>query len=250
MTKNNRFKKEVRAYQTLFGVPYMEALSKVSKPFVVTPSMEELALVVTETLKRPGAVVLIGGSTGSGKTYLQHYLANESARAGLKVIENDNNREIENYIPALDGTNDKNGIGPVLINSDVHGIEETAVQSLRMAPDAITIPELRSSLEVDLLMRTAQTGSGVMSTIHSTNASDTLARFCNLGFTYGPENFVKDHVRLVVDVTRLRVGEKSLMVTSYFSVDKEVAESVHSKQLGSILEYKGFVPAVSKINHS
>lgn len=271
MTKNNRFKKVVRTYQHVFNVPYMTALNAVSQPFVITPEMVALADQIREMGKT--GLVLISGKTGSGKTYLQHYLSTSLGQA--RVIEQDKNGEVELIAPSLISTknnlfketnqlpveNEKNSY--LLFNDETFekhnvGAKSALLKYLRMRPDVLSLPEIRSNESFsyfhDLAM-IPMSGHLVLANIHSSGVYDSLNRLINIfvnkkvikePFAEEAERFIKDGLSLIVDVDRVCVDGKSLIVLSTYVVDEEGIKFWRQGTLGFYLKSQGFVSAAEK----
>lgn len=266
MTKNNRFKKEVRAYQHLFGVPYMQALEAVSKPFVVTPEMERLVLLVREAFvsSSSGGLVLVSGLTGAGKTFLQHYLAVGLATSGLRVISQDDyDDEIFKHVaPVLKGNRVvKPVVVPHMINPLPDSVKEFKVSDVagflrRVSPEVVGMPELREPVEVlDLVNSLVFRDLNVLTSLHASSPGQALGRFrayANVGAEreelvgFDGTRFTRDSVRMVVDVSRARVGNKSFLSVSPLVTTPEVFDFWESGRLNEYLVESGFVSASQK----
>ncbi len=278
MTKNNRFKKIVRAYQHSFDVPYMTALNAVSQPFVITPEMFALADRIRGL--KPYGLVLITGKSGTGKTYLQHYLSNNLG--SHRVIEQDKDEEIEKFVAPLLMASEKNlskediltlskdlknPVVSVNLVAPFHGdaldkleteTKSVLVEYLRMRPDVLSLPEIRGNESFqylkDLFMIPTH-GTSVLTNIHGGNPADALDRlmrvFVNKKVISSPyaeeaDEFVKYGVSLIVDVDRVRADGKSLITLSTYEVNDAVRQAWRQGTLDFYLKEQGFISASDK----
>jgi twitching motility protein PilT len=136
------------------------------------PSFEELGLL--EQLKRisesPRGIVLVAGSTGSGKSttlaaMIEHINANHKKHIitledPIEYVFEDNQCIIEQREVGLDTL------------SFHHALKHV----LRQDPDIIMIGEMRDSVSFSSAMSAADTGHLVISTLHTTNASQSVSR--------------------------------------------------------------------------
>jgi twitching motility protein PilT len=136
------------------------------------PSFEELGL--KEILKRiaesPRGIVLVAGSTGSGKSttlaamiehinamFRKHIVTMEDP---IEFVFEDNQSVIEQREVGL----------------DTLSFEHALKHVLRQDPDIIMIGEMRDSTSFTAAMSAADTGHLVLSTLHTTNASQSIGR--------------------------------------------------------------------------
>lgn len=263
MTKNNRFKQEVRAYQRAFDVPYMKALDAVSKPFIITPDMESLLEPLQDLMRnRHGVMTLIAGRTNSGKTYLQHYLATEMSKQSYRVIELDSNDELKNWvIPSLEKSRSLGEFSDnlsVLIKSDSSNAkgDDMVGGSLRMAPDLISLPELRDLGQFENTVVGLSSGTNFLGAIHSSgNYYSAIQRYIQLFrpnfLNYFDEkmpadNFIRHTLGMVIDVDRVRVNGKSFVFASHYVMDMDLFQAWSQGNLEEALRSRGFVSAQEK----
>jgi twitching motility protein PilT len=136
------------------------------------PSFEELHLpdIVKRLALEPRGLVLVTGTTGSGKT--------TTLAAMIDHINNSVRRHvvtIEDPIEVLH--KDKKAI----INQREIGLDTDTYESalkyvLRQDPDDILIGEMRDLETVQAALTAAQTGHFVMSTLHTIDATETINR--------------------------------------------------------------------------
>jgi twitching motility protein PilT len=138
----------------------------------VVPSFEELGLL--EQIKRvaesPRGIVLLSGSTGCGKSttlaaMIEHINANFKKHIitledPIEYVFEDNQCVIEQREVGLDTL------------SFHHALKHV----LRQDPDIIMIGEMRDSISFTAAMSAADTGHLVLSTLHTTNASQSINR--------------------------------------------------------------------------
>jgi twitching motility protein PilT len=136
------------------------------------PSFEELGLLeqVRRIAESPRGIVLIAGSTGSGKSttlaaMIEHINANSKKHLitledPIEYVFEDNQCVIEQREVGLDTL------------SFHHALKHV----LRQDPDVIMIGEMRDSMSFTAAMSAADTGHLVLSTLHTTNASQSVNR--------------------------------------------------------------------------
>jgi twitching motility protein PilT len=136
------------------------------------PSFSELGL--KETIKKiaesPRGIVLVAGSTGSGKSttlaaMIEHVNANfkkhiVTMEDPIEFVFEDNQSVIEQREVGLDTMSFQHALKHVL----------------RQDPDIIMVGEMRDSTSFTAAMSAADTGHLVLSTLHTTNASQSINR--------------------------------------------------------------------------
>ncbi|HEV8338333.1 MAG TPA: PilT/PilU family type 4a pilus ATPase [bacterium] len=136
------------------------------------PSFEELRLppVVADLALAPRGLVLVTGQTGSGKsTTLAAMVAHRSReRAGHIVTIEDPIEFVHADAASL--------VSQREIGTDCESYSLALRDALRQAPDVILIGEIRDEESATAAVHFAETGHLVLSTLHSTNASQTLER--------------------------------------------------------------------------
>jgi twitching motility protein PilT len=136
------------------------------------PSFEELGLLdqVKRIAESPRGIVLIAGSTGSGKSttlaaMIEHINANfkkhiVTLEDPIEYVFEDNQSVVEQREVGLDTL------------SFHHALKHI----LRQDPDIIMIGEMRDSISFTAAMSAADTGHLVLSTLHTTNAGQSVSR--------------------------------------------------------------------------
>ena len=136
------------------------------------PSFEELGLmpVLKDIAASPRGIVLVAGTTGSGKSttlaaMLEHINAHfkkhiVTLEDPIEFVFEDNQSVIKQREIGLDTTSFQHGLKHVL----------------RQDPDIIMVGEMRDSVSFTAAMQAADTGHLVLSTLHTQNASQSIGR--------------------------------------------------------------------------
>jgi twitching motility protein PilT len=137
-----------------------------------TPSFESLGLpsVVRRLAEEHRGMILVTGPTGSGKTttiaaMIDHI--NETRSVNMVTIEDP--------IEVLH-TDKKAIVNQREIGTDTSDYAEAMKRVLRQDPDVIFIGEMRDPETVWAALSAAETGHLVLSTLHTTNATETVNR--------------------------------------------------------------------------
>jgi competence protein ComGA len=125
--------------------------------------------VIIDRIQQSSGLVLIAGSTGSGKTTTLYTLLNFLASRKVVTIED----PIETHFSSITQIqiNPRQGLT----------FDSVIKQVLRHDPDIIVIGEIRDETEAKAALRSALTGHLVLSTIHARSARLTIDRLMNLG---------------------------------------------------------------------
>ena len=136
------------------------------------PSFEELGLleVIKKIAESQRGIVLVAGSTGSGKSttlaaMIEHINANfkkhiVTMEDPIEFVFEDNQSVIEQREVGL----------------DTLSFEHALKHVLRQDPDIIMIGEMRDATSFTAAMSAADTGHLVLSTLHTTNAAQSVTR--------------------------------------------------------------------------
>lgn len=127
--------------------------------------------LIKQELNRSSGLILITGSTGSGKTTTLYTMLNSLKDTKIYTIED----PIESY-----HTN--------LVQLQVNERQDLSFDSalkqvLRHDPNVIVIGEIRDESEAKAAVRCALTGHLVISTLHANSALKTIDRLINLGLS-------------------------------------------------------------------
>ena len=122
-------------------------------------------------IAKPYGMVLVTGPTGSGKTvslYTALNILNDETR-NISTVED----PVEIRVP---------GINQVQMNTKRGMTFAAALRSfLRQDPDVIMVGEIRDLETAEIGIKAAQTGHMVLSTLHTNDAPQTIARLMNMG---------------------------------------------------------------------
>ena len=136
------------------------------------PPFEQLGLlpIVRKISESPRGIVLVAGSTGSGKSttlaaMMQHI--NRTSRKHVITLED----PIEYVFDDDQSVIEQREIG-LDTPSYVHGLKYV----LRQDPDIIMIGEMRDSISFQAAIGAADTGHLVLSTLHTTTAAQSVTR--------------------------------------------------------------------------
>ncbi|MCX7628138.1 MAG: PilT/PilU family type 4a pilus ATPase [Methylophilaceae bacterium] len=136
------------------------------------PSFETLGLpkVLQEIIMRPRGLVLVVGSTGSGKsTTLASMIdyRNEHSSGHILTLE-DPIEFIHNH--------KKSVVDQREIGIDTKSFEEGLKNAMRQAPDVILIGEVRDMRGMEHALAYAETGHLCLATLHANNANQAIER--------------------------------------------------------------------------
>jgi twitching motility protein PilT len=135
-------------------------------------SISELKLpsVLGKISLKARGLVLVTGVTGSGKsTALAAMIDHINHHRRCNIIT------IEDPIEFLHRDGDAN-ISQREVGTDTHSFETALRHILRQDPDVILIGEIRDKVTLDTAMKAADTGHLVFSTLHTTDATQTINR--------------------------------------------------------------------------
>ncbi|MGQ0503539.1 MAG: type IV-A pilus assembly ATPase PilB [Panacagrimonas sp.] len=124
-----------------------------------------------DALKKPQGMIVVTGPTGSGKTV--------SLYTGLSILNTDNVN-----ISTVEDPVEINlaGINQVNVNPRAGLTFAAALKAfLRQDPDVIMVGEIRDLETAEIAIKAAQTGHLVLSTLHTNDAPQTVARLINMG---------------------------------------------------------------------
>ena len=139
---------------------------------IEVPPFEELNLpsAIEEIAQTPRGLILVTGTTGSGKsTTLAAMIDYINTHRGDRIIT------IEDPIEFVHKSK-KSLIAQRELGTDTPSFLEALRASLRQDPDVILIGELRDVNTLRIALRAADTGHQVFSTVHSANAPQTIER--------------------------------------------------------------------------
>ena len=124
-----------------------------------------------DAIQKPYGMVLVTGPTGSGKTvslYTALGIQNDETR-NISTAED----PVEIRLPGVNQVQQNNKRGMTFA---------AALRSfLRQDPDIIMVGEIRDLETAEIAIKAAQTGHMVLSTLHTNDAPQTVARLMNMG---------------------------------------------------------------------
>lgn len=140
------------------------------------PTIEELLLpdVIKKISQEPRGLILVTGTTGSGKsTTLAAIIDNINANRTDHIIT------IEDPIEYLH--RDKRSIvNQREIGNDTESFSKALRASLRQDPDVILVGEMRDFETIQTALTAAETGHLVLSTLHTIDATETINRIISV----------------------------------------------------------------------
>ena len=139
-----------------FEVPAMDGL-------MIPPVLKEVAL-------SPRGLVLVTGVTGSGKsTTLASMIRHINENRSVNIVS------VEDPIEFLHRDH-KAIISQREVGSDTHSFHDALRHVLRQDPDVIMLGEIRDRPSMETVLKAADTGHLVFSTLHTTDATQTIGR--------------------------------------------------------------------------
>ncbi|KRG69605.1 PilT/PilU family type 4a pilus ATPase [Pseudoxanthomonas dokdonensis] len=141
----------------------------------VIPSIEELNLpdVLKDIIMTPRGLVLLVGSTGSGKsTSLASMIDYRNANTSGHILT------IEDPIEYLH-KHKQSIVNQREVGLDTHAFHNALKNAMREAPDVILIGEILDATTMEAAIAFAETGHLCLATLHSNNADQTIERILN-----------------------------------------------------------------------
>jgi twitching motility protein PilT len=136
------------------------------------PGLESLELpeALSDIALLPRGLVLVTGVTGSGKsTTLAAMIRHLNERRAVNIVT------VEDPIEFLH-RDTKAIISQREVGSDTHSFHDALRHVLRQDPDVIMLGEIRDRPSMETVLKAADTGHMVMSTLHTTDAAQTIGR--------------------------------------------------------------------------
>ena len=136
------------------------------------PTIEQLKLpaILERLVLEPWGLILVTGSTGSGKS------------SSLAAMIHHRNLNLAGHIVTIEDPieflhkNELSIISQREVGTDTQSFAKALRSVLRQAPDVILIGEMRDQVTVTSAIDFSETGHLVLSTLHSTNAHQTIER--------------------------------------------------------------------------
>ena len=178
---------------------YATALRSITS---VVPTVEDMGLpkVITEIAAKPRGLVLVTGSTGSGKS---------TTLAAMINWINENKAEhiltIEDPIEFLH-TSKKSIIHQRELGQDTRSFANALKSALREDPDVVLVGEMRDLETIQLAITAAETGHLVMGTLHTSSATQTVDRIVDV---FPPEQ--QHQIRVQLSSSLIAVFSQALV---------------------------------------
>ena len=190
-----RFRANVFRQRGYIGMVFRYVQSRI-------PSLEELNLPA-DTLKKiaekPRGLILVTGTTGSGKS------------TTLAAMINHINYTQEKHIVTVEDpieyafADAKCIVNQRELGQDTETFASALKGVVRQSPDVIMIGEMRDSETVEAALHAAETGHLVLSTLHTINAMQTVERIMNFFPTHQHEFLKQQLSQLLVGVASMRL---------------------------------------------
>jgi twitching motility protein PilT len=171
---------------------------------IVIPTLEGLNLppIIKKICQEERGLVLVTGTTGSGKS--------STLAAMIDMINQtrtSNIITIEDPIEFLHRDN-KSIISQREIGTDTHTFAAALKGALRQDPDVILVGEMRDLETIEIAMTAAETGHLVMSTLHTTDAAETINRIIGVFPPYHQRQVRIQLARIIKGVVSQRLVPK------------------------------------------
>lgn len=152
---------------------------------------EDSIHLIKQLIKTPQGLIVVTGPTGSGKTTTLYSILQYIASTDVNIMTLE--EPVEYELPLIRQTEVREPGGV----SFIEGIRSI----LRQDPDIIFIGEVRDDETAKMALRAAMTGHLVLTTLHTNNAFDIIARFKDLGLS---AQMLAGHLRGVIAQRLLR----------------------------------------------
>jgi len=166
------------------------------------PTLEELNLpadALKKIAEKPRGLILVTGTTGSGKS------------TTLAAMINHINYTQEKHIVTVEDpieyafADAKCIVNQRELGQDTETFASALKGVVRQSPDVIMIGEMRDSETVEAALHAAETGHLVLSTLHTINAMQTVERIMNFFPTHQHEFLKQQLSQLLVGVASMRL---------------------------------------------
>jgi twitching motility protein PilU len=195
------------------------------------PSIEELRLpsILKDLINEPRGLILVVGSTGSGKsTTLAAMVDHRNSQREGHILT------IEDPIEFLHRHN-RSVVSQREIGLDTRSYSAALKNALREAPDLIVIGEIRDMGVMQHAISYAETGHLCLSTLHANNANQALDRVINFFPESAHRQLLMDlslNLKAVVSQRLIRTVDGTLTVAvEVFLVSKYIAELIRKGEL-------------------
>ncbi|MCF7810830.1 type IV pilus twitching motility protein PilT [bacterium] len=210
-------------------------------PFEIL-SFEKLGLpkVVEELADKPNGLVLVTGSTGSGKSTTMAAMIDKINREHPKHI-----LTIEDPIEYVHN-HKKSIINQRQLHSDTNSFAKALRSVLRQDPDVVLIGELRDKETIEIALTVAETGHLVFGTLHTNSAVQTINRVIDV-FNADQQDQVRTQLALVLQGVICqqllpRVGGGRVMCCEIMLLNTAIRSSIRESkihQMDSLIQVGG-----------
>jgi type IV pilus assembly protein PilB len=132
---------------------------------------DEVSQGLSEILSAPQGMLLVTGPTGSGKSTTLYSSLNRLRQSSVNIVTVED--PVEYVLP---------GINQVHVNAKAGLTFVSCLRSiLRQDPNIIMVGEIRDKETAEIVMKAAQTGHLVLSTLHTNDSVSAIVRLLDLG---------------------------------------------------------------------
>lgn len=219
-----------------FGDVYM--VMRIISDDIKTP--EELGVhpKIVEWANLPSGLIMVNGPTGTGKsTTLASIIRKIQLERAVNIIT------IEKPVEYMYPTDGKAMVVQREVGRDSRTFSGALDSAMRQDPDILLIGEVRNTLEINQLLRAAETGHLALSTMHTNSAPQTINRIKSL--FEGNEQIrvlstLSDITRGFANQTLVPTadGKSRVGVQEVLEVNKEVAEMILTGNTKAMREYQ------------
>jgi type II secretory ATPase GspE/PulE/Tfp pilus assembly ATPase PilB-like protein len=168
------FEIRVSTFPTIYGENVVLRLLDQTSPLIKLEDLgfaEEMLRRFKQLLRRPNGIILVTGPTGSGKTTTLYASLNLINSTDKNIITIEDPVEYRLSLIRQTQVNLKAGI------TFAKGLRSI----LRQDPDVIMVGEIRDLETSEVAIQAALTGHLVLSTLHTNDASEAIARLMDIG---------------------------------------------------------------------
>jgi len=150
---------------------------RIQNPNALRPDLGDLGMPphiiehFKQVIKAQQGIVLVTGRTGAGKTTTLYSAMMNIDQIGKNILTLEDPIELPIRNVRQFQVNPEHGIS----------FSEGVRAFLRQDPDIIMVGEMRDKETIDMAMRAANTGHLVLSTLHTTSATQTITRLLDMG---------------------------------------------------------------------
>jgi twitching motility protein PilT len=210
-------------------------------PFEIL-SFEKLGLpkIIEELADKPNGLVLVTGSTGSGKSTTMAAMIDKINREHRKHI-----LTIEDPIEYVHN-HKKSIINQRQLHSDTNSFAKALRSVLRQDPDVVLIGELRDKETIEIALTVAETGHLVFGTLHTNSAVQTINRVIDV-FSADQQDQVRTQLALVLQGVICqqllpRIGGGRVMCCEIMLLNTAIRSSIRESkihQMDSLIQVGG-----------